>query len=233
VNGTVNRPRHPGWRLRAGLLLAAVLALPAWGVELAVKVEHEVSSLGADGVTRITRFGERLVRQDQQSWVSRILPPGAHDAQSHDAGGKNHKHMDVTAASRWVVRAADGSLRVRVVNAHDKVVVDVGAPDYANIGFDGQWTSASQLLDPTQLRRMKPLARPAPAGARWYEGGGRDLQVAVLWDEQAQYPRRIESIGRSGQQHSTMVVTREAMPAVLPWTQLQGYVQKEYSDLLD
>jgi hypothetical protein len=233
----VKRTRHPGWRLRSGLLLAGLLAglqaLPAWSAELALKVEHELISTGADGVTRITRFGERLVRQDAQSWVSRILPPGAHDEQAHEAGGKGHKHMDVTAASRWVVRAADGSLRVRVVNAHDKVVVDVGAPDYANIGFDGQWTSASQLLDPAQLRRMKPLARPAPAGARWYEGGSREVPVAVLWDEQAQYPRRIESSARSGQQRSTMVVTREAMPAVMPWTALQGYVQKEYSDLLD
>jgi len=30
-----------------------------------------------------------------------------------------------------------------------------------------------------------------------------------------------------------MVVTREKMPAVMPWTQLKGYEQKEYSDLLD
>jgi hypothetical protein len=215
------------------LPFVVMLSLPAAAQDLAIKVEHETTALSADGVTRITRFGERLVRRDNQSWIARILPAGAHEEADHAAGGKGHKHMDLAAAARWVVRDDAGKLRVRMVNKHEKLVVDVASVDYGNIGFDGQWTSASQLLDPQQIKRMKPLTRSAPAGARWYEGGGKDVRVQVLWDEKDLYPRRIDSANSAGTQRSTMIVTREAMPAALPWANLGAYVQKEYSDLLD
>jgi hypothetical protein len=215
-------------------LLAAGLSGAVAAQDLALLIEHESVSLGADGVTRIARFSERLVRRDANSWLARVLPPGAHEEADHQAGGKGHKHMDVAAASRWVQLGEDGRLRVRIVDAHEKKVVDVGAPDYANIGFDGRWATASQLLDPQQLKRMAPSKRAAPVGARWYESATpAGAKVQVLWDEQGGYPRRIESRSASGSGRSTMVSTREPMPAVLPWTTLGGYAQKEYSDLLD
>jgi len=201
--------------------------------DLALKIEHESTSLSADGVTLITRFSERLVRRDHQSWLSRIMPAAAHEEAEHSSGAKNHKHMDVNAASRWVVRGGDGKLRVRIVNAHEKLVVDVAPTDYGNIGFDGRWSTASQLVDPLQLQRMKASSRVAPAGTRWYEGGSRELRVMLLWDEKGQYPRRIESANAQGTQSSQMVVTREAMPERLPWTGLESFSQKEYADLLD
>lgn len=214
-----------------GLLLS--LGLLAQADDLALKIDHESTSLSADGVTRITRFSERLVRRDQQSWLSRIIPPGAHEEAEHQGAGKSHKHMDVNAASRWVVKGADGKLRVRIVNSHEKLVVDVPVTDYGNIGFDGRWSTANQLIDPMQLQRMKPSSRLAPAGARWYEGGNRDSRVWLLWDEKVQYPRRIESTNARGTQSSLMVVTRESMPDRLPWSGLESYAQKEYADLLD
>lgn len=215
----------------AVFLLSACLSSQA--DDLALKIDHETTSLSADGVTRITRFSERLVRRDQQSWLARIIPAGAHEETDHKAGGKSHKHMDVNAASRWVIQAADGKLRVRIVNDHEKLVVDVPATDYGNVGFDGRWSTANQLIDPAQLQRMKASSRQAPAGTRWYEGGGRDNRVWLLWDEKAQYPRRIESSNARGTQSSLMVVTREPMPDRLPWTGLEAYAQKEYADLLD
>lgn len=223
------------YSIARGVFLGCVLSSSCLGHadDLALKIDHESTVLSADGVTRITRFSERLVRRDNQSWLSRIVPPGAHEDADHQSGGKNHKHMDVNAAARWVIQGDDGKLRVRIVNVHEKLLVDVPATDYGNIGFDGRWTTASQLMDPAQVRRMKLSARPAPAGARWYESGSRDHRVQLLWDEKAQYPRRIESIHAKGTQSSRMVVTREAMPADLPWMGLASFSQKEYSDLLD
>lgn len=213
--------------------LLLFVGLLAQAEDLALKIEHESTSLSADGVTRVTRFSERLVRRDHQSWLSRIIPAGAHDETDDQGGGKSHKHMDVNAASRWVVKGADEKLRVRIVDGHEKLVVDVPPTDYGNIGFDGRWSTANQLIDPAQLQRMKLSVRPAPVGARWYEGGSRDTRVWLLWDEKAQYPRRIESANAKGTQSSLMVVTREAMPERLPWTGLATYSQKEYADLLD
>lgn len=201
--------------------------------DLALKIEHESTSLSADGVTRITRFSERLVRRDNQSWLSRIMPAAAHEDAEHSSGAKNHKHMDVNAASRWVVRGTDGKLRVRIVSAHERLVVDVTPTDYGNIGFDGRWSTASQLIDPLQLQRMKVSSRSAPVGTRWYAGANRDHRVMLLWDEKGQYPRRIESANAQGTQSSQMVVTREAMPESLPWMDLASFSQKEYADLLD
>lgn len=214
-------------------LLGILIAAPAVAGDLALKVEHDITTLGADGLTRTVRFGERLVRRDKQSWVERILPPHAHEAEEHKAGDKGHKHMDTSAAARWVQLGEDGKLRVRIVNGHERMIVDIAPVDYANIGFDGKWTTANQLLDPEQLKRMKVSSRSAPAGTRWYEGGTAQTRVQVLWDEKEQYPRRIESANPAGTSRSTLIATREAMPARLPWTRLDGYVQKEYSDLLD
>lgn len=215
------------------ILLVAATALPVAAQDLALLIEHDSTSLGPDGVTRTTRFSERLIRRDQQSWVARVIPPGAHEEAEHRAGDKSHKHMDLSAAARWIVRANDGKLQVRLVNQHDRMIVNVPPVDYANIGFDGNWTSASNLLDPNQIKKMKASTRTAPAGARWYEGGTKDAKVFVLWDETAQYPRRIESANTAGTRRNVMSVKREAMPSTLPWSQLKGFAEKEFSDLLD
>lgn len=220
-------------RLFLTAITSLFLAHAAQAEDLALRIDHEMVSVGADGITRISRFSERLTRRDSQSWNARILPPGAHEDADHQAGGKEHKHMDVSAAARWVTRSDDGKLRVRLVNPHERVIVDVAPVDYANIGFDGQWSTASTLVDPQQIKRMKPLTRQAPTGSRWYEGGGRNMKIQVLWDENAHYPRRIESSNTNGTQRASLSATREPMPSTLPWTQLTGYAQKEYSDLLD
>lgn len=218
-------------------LLALLLAAPAWAQEaapsLALKIEHSITTLSADGITRDVRYAERMVRQGDQVWLARVLPPHAHEAEEHAAGGKAHKHMDVAAAARWVQRGDDGALRVRLVNAHDQLVVDVPQPDWGNVGFDGQWAAARHLLDPAQIQRMKPLERTAPAGARWYQGGTAAMKVLVLWDAKGQFPLRVESSNTQGTSRSVTVATREPLPATLPWSQLAGFKQKEYSDLLD
>ena len=219
-----------GSLLIATLFSGASLAAPP---DLNLLVKHHMTELGADGVTRTVSFAERVYRRDGMVWIERVLPPEAHREADHAKGGHDHKHMDIAAAARWITKEGEQPVRIRLVNAHDKVVVNVPAAEYGNIGFDGKWTSASQLLDPEQLKRMKPAKRAAPAGTRWFEGGTRDTQVQVLWDESAAYPRRIESANTRGTQRSTMVVTRETMPGQMPWAGLKGYTQKEYADLLD
>lgn len=222
--------------MRVVLLLlvsaAAILSPPLRAQDLALQVEHVTTSVGSDGVTRITRFAERLVRRDGQSWLERILPPGAHDEAGHQAGSE-HKHMDASAAPRWVTRSADGKLVVRLVDVHGRRFFDVGPPDYANIGFDGKWTTASHLLDPLQVRKMMPVHVATAEGTRLYELAGRDHRVQVLWDEREQYPQRIESSNARGTLRSVLTATRIPMPPRMPWFALEGYRQQEYSDLLD
>lgn len=200
---------------------------------LSLLIEHQVRTLSADGITRELRYREQLTRQGTQVWLARLLPAQAHDEAEHHSGAKAHQHMDTAAAARWVQRQGDGQLTLRLVSAHERLLVDVPPAEWGQVGFDGQWANAQHLLDPAQLARMKPLARPAPAGARWYQGGSRTQPVQVLWDVQGQFPQRIESHNAQGSQRSITTARRQALPQRLPWTGLDGFAHKEYADLLD
>ncbi len=221
------------WGLTLAGSAQAAAATPAHPPALALHIEHHVHTVSADGVTRELRYSEQLLRQGEQIWLARILPHHAHSEDEHSSGAKAHKHMDIAAAARWVQRQGDGQLQVRLVNAHERLLVDVPPAEWGQVGFDGQWANAQHLLDPAQIARMKPLARPAPAGARWYQGGSSSQPVQVLWDIQGQFPQRIESHNAQGSQRSLTTARRQPLPSTLPWTQLSGYGHKEYADLLD
>ncbi|NTV11625.1 MAG: hypothetical protein HGA47_12765 [Zoogloea sp.] len=212
------------------LLLGCSLA---FAQDVQLRIQHSIHSVGADGITRDSSFSESLIRRDGVVWVQRIIPPGVHE--DHDSSEKagGHKHLDQSTSARWITRAADGKLRVRLVNAHERMTVDIGPADYANIGFDGNWESAWHLLDPRQLKTFKPLPRSAPAGSRWYGLEKGEQWVRVLWDDKLQLPRRVESGNHDGTLHKLMVAEPVAAPKQLPWNALAGYAAKEYSDLLD
>ena len=212
-------------------LLTPLLCVQA--KDLAIKIDYDTTATGTDGVTRITRYSDQLIRRDNDTWLVRVMPAGVHAETDHHQVDKGHKHMDTSTAARWVSRLNDGKLQVRLVNAHDKLVIDVPKTEFANINFDGDWANASQLLGTEQVRKMKPLADAAPAGQRWYEAQRNGLKVRVLWDEQQEFPRKIESTRAQGNYRSTVTVTPQSMPTSLPWTQLKTYQHKEYTDLLD
>lgn len=215
------------------LLLLSSSLMGVQAKDLAARIDYETLAIGADGVTRITRYSDQLIRRDNDSWLARQLPAGAHNGADHHKAEKGHKHMDIAAAARWVTRTDDGKLQVRLVNAHEKRVIDVPKTDYGNVGFDGEWSTASQLLGTDQVRKMKPLNLPAPAGSQWFEMARSPLTVRVLWDAQREFPLKIESTHSAGLYRSTVTATPQAMPSTLPWTQLKAYERKEYSDLLD
>lgn len=206
---------------------------PAHAKDLALKIDYDSTATGADGVTRTTRYSDLLIRRGNDSWYARVLPPHAHDEAEHAKGGKGHKHLDTNAAARWITRQNDGKILVRLVNAHEKMVVDIPKAEYSNIGFDGEWSTASQLLSTEQVKRMTALAIAAPQGARWYETRRANLTVRVLWDDLHEFPRKIESVGANGLYRSTVTAMPQAMPATLPWTQLKTFARKEYTDFLD
>lgn len=209
------------------------LTVRAADTDLNLLVEHDITEVGADGVTRAVHFQERVFRRNDMIWIERVIPDGAHEAGAHAEGGHEHKHMDLAAAARWITLDGGKTLRVRLVNAHDRVVVDVPAAEFGNVGFDGSWASARHLLDPRQLETMKPAAGDAPAGTRWYQAVSGPQTVRVLWDEKAGIPRRVQSNNAAGTSRKQMSAKDVAAPKSAPWTALGGYQQKEYSDYLD
>jgi len=202
---------------------------------LALRVQHELSSLGKDGVKRDASFAESVYRSGDTVWIERELPRGArhaHDEAEHAKSDRGHKHMDVSTAARWIERKPDGNLKVRLVSDETRKTFDVRPGDYGNIGFDGSWAAASHLLDPALLKTMK-ASGPARDGVQEYTARRGEQRVTVQWDIVGQYPRLVQSFNASGTEKKITRVTRVALPATAPWNRTRAYAQGDYTDLLD
>ena len=215
--------------------LAATATATDSGKPLALRVQHELSALGKDGVKRDVSFGERVYRNGDSVWIEREVPASvrhAHDEAEHAAGDKGHKHMDVSTAARWIERKPNGELNVRLVSDQMRKTFEVRQGDYGNVGFDGSWAAASHLLDPALLKTMKANG-PVRDGVQEYTARRGDERVTVQWDVAGQYPRLVQSLNTSGTQKKITRVTSVATPASAPWSRTRGYAQGDYSDLLD
>ena len=216
--------------LRAGLASLALLALPqahAQTVDLLVK--HSAASQGADGIKRSTEFSERVTRTPDSVWISRVLPTGLHSGHDHAKGGEAHRHLDLSTASRWITRAPNGDIALRLVPNDEKVLVTVTKTDYGNVGFDGSWAAAWSLIDPATLKRMK--AGPVAGDLTTYTLAEKGRMLKVVWNTKLQIPLRVES-SDAGSRRQTVVQVLGA-EASRPWDKLQGFTQKDYSDYLD
>jgi len=217
--------------LAAGLTVGAAQAAP----DLTLEVTHQSSAVGPDGILRSTAFSERVVRQGDTVWIERVMPPGAHQEHEHAKAqaenAKNHKHADLTAATRWIQRLPDGKLRLRLVAMHDKVVVDVAPAEYGTVGFDGDWLAAYHLIDPSVLKKLK-AAESTPQG-QWFENAKGANTIRVLWDAKREIPLQV--ISRSDQGRSNRSTTVRILNTMTqnPWGVTQKFSQKDYSDFLD
>ena len=214
----------------AVLAVAALLAgTAACAQEVELLVKHIAVSYGPDGVKRSTEFSERVLRAKDILWISRVLPKELHSDHDHAKGGKEHKHIDVTTASRWISREASGAVQMRLVPNDEKVVVAVSKTDYGNVGFDGSWAAAWSLVDPATLKRMKPVG--VAGDLTTYVQTVQDGSVKVVWNSKLQMPVSVESKDRTSRRQ-TLVQVVSSSPA-RPWEKLQGFTQKDYSDYLD
>jgi hypothetical protein len=218
------------------LVLSWVLSGAAQAApDVTLEVTHQSSALGTDGIKRSTVFTERVVRQGETVWIERLIPPGAHLEDDHSkakaGAAKDHKHADLSAATRWIQRLPDGKLKFRLVAMHDKVVVDIAPAEYGTVGFDGAWLAAYHLIDPAVLTKLK-AGENTPQG-QWFENAKGANTVRVLWDAKREIPLQV--ISQSDQGRSNRSTTVRVMNAMVsnPWTVTQKFAQKEYSDFLD
>ena len=211
--------------------------VPARLPDLDATVTHEFRQLGGDGVLRITRYEERLVRRDGHLWTERVLPQGL-PADDHGAdGGRRggHHHLDLARAARHLQR--DGrQVRVEFVDPGRKLVVAVPEPEWDNVAFDGSWERAAMGITADELGRLRPVQRPVPeAGLEWLGLEARGRFTRVLWDPALGTVRRIESGSNDGLAQRTIVLTPAVRSAsgALPWQRTTSFERKGYSDLLD
>ncbi len=224
-----------------GLLLRSVLLLPlfvitnqVWATPAdALRVEYHQWKLGKDGVRQEMSYSELLYRQPDSLWIEREVPEAAkrsHD--DHHHGGMGHKHADVTGAPLWIMRDAQGKLDVKLVDRHEKRLIEIAEAYYSNVGFDGHWIESWNLADPETLKKLKPT-KVSENGLETYEIQRGTQQITLVWNPAGQYAQSITAKDPQGLSGRTIKASEITSPKTLPWTQLGNYLSRDYSDLLD
>lgn len=216
--------------------LALLLTLGCAGAQAAAiqaELSFESTSVDVEGITRTYSYRDTLIRDEGHLWIQRQLP--AQPAQVH-AKHDPHEHEDLNIFTRprMIVPADAGAATLWVIDPELKRKVLMDISTYEMAGFSGQWAAEYSLLDPQRLGKMKRVARPdVPAGKQWYEDQRGEFVARVLWNEALQLPEIIESSRIDGRASSTTHLKLQTPPAVLPWQQLDGYQEIEFSDLGD
>ncbi|MFZ6843477.1 hypothetical protein [Undibacterium sp. RuTC16W] len=217
--------------------------------DLDLTIQYYSKVLTAEGVTREARYEEKMLRRPGHVWVVRVLPKNAMESHDDDktvskkkvalstapaSSATEHKHFNHVVIPRHVI-LENNKVRVEYVDAHSKDVVAIPPSEYENVNFDGSWDNSFYLLDPKLVQTIPYSAQvSAVAGARWREREKNGVYQRVLWDEKKQIPLVIESGDKAATFYRRVDVKPLAtLTRELPWQNLKGYAQKEYSDFLD
>jgi hypothetical protein len=212
-------------------LASVTLMVASWACaqDLELLVKHTAVVSGADGIKRSTEYAERVSRNKDNVWVSRVLQAKAHSDHDHAKGAKAHKHLDVSTASRWISKDAVGNAQISLVPNEQKVLVIVSKSDWENVGFDGSWDAAWGLIDPTSFKRMK--ASTETGNLTTYTLAEKGRNVKIVWNTTLRIPVLVESSDASARRQTSVQVLQVA--AVRPWDRLRNFEKKDYSDYLD
>jgi hypothetical protein len=217
----------------ATIAMQAAVAAPPLSAVLA----HEVTEQSADGVTRVTRYQERFIREGDNVWIERLLPEWTRgEAYARKVQlDQDHNELDVHVAPRLVRPAANGGASLLLVDPKRRATFSAGPEDFEHLGFSGRWNAELSLIDPASLGQMKRSPRPAEiSGAHWYEQETAADYTRILWSERLQFPLAIETGARDGRYTSrTSVRMASDKTPRRPWLQLRDYAAREMSDLGD
>jgi hypothetical protein len=209
-------------------------ALP--GAELDLSIHYFNRVLTSDGVVHESQYTEKMLRRRGHVWSYREIPARVAE---QDGGHEKHAHKEfnylVLPRHVSVDDQKNGKMSVEFVNFHEKQMVQILPTEYENVNFDGSWQNTFYLVAPDAISAM-PLSKlvSSVAQARWHEAKKNGLFQRVLWDEKNLVPLLIETGDQKNTFFQRITVSVNA-PRVkeLPWLQLQGYAQKDYSDFLD
>ncbi|MBV1776723.1 hypothetical protein KSF73_13490 [Burkholderiaceae bacterium DAT-1] len=198
---------------------------------LDVRLQHYSRELTTEGVTRETRFEEKLIRREDHVWVERVLPANA--AQKDDDHGHDHKELNVGVLPHHIY-LRNKQLQLELIRREEREIVSVPQGEFGNVSFDGNWNNHFYLIDPARIKNMKscPDKGSVPA-VRCYVEQQKNGTLKVLWHPDNQFPEVLEF--QSNDHRKIRRITSSAITSgkVAPWLNLKGYAAREYSDFLD
>jgi hypothetical protein len=217
---------------------AFLIAQSTFAAPLAAIMTFESMALTADGVKKQTHFQELFIRDTNLVWSERIIPMSVqhdnHDEKSNSQEQHNHEHnLNFATAGKWLVRGTGDKINFRFVRKEDKTIIAPRESEYGTLGFDGVWETAYYVANRNALKKMTPLKKAAPNGAKWYEKMTAHEFTRILWDEKNEIPLSIESGTLDGNSNNKITLAITPAPFPLPWSALGSYQTIAYEDLLD
>ncbi len=217
---------------------ALLFAQSTCAAPLAAIMTFESMTMTADGVKKQTHFQELFIRDTNLVWSERIIPKSVHhhdhDEESNSQEKHDHKHnLNFATAGKWLVRENGDKINFRFVRKEDKTIIAPRDSEYGTLGFDGVWETAYYLANRNALKKMTPLKKSAPNGAKWYEKKTAHEFTRILWDEKNEIPLSIESGTFDGSSNNKITLAITPAPSPLPWSALGSYRTIAYEDLLD
>ncbi len=216
--------------------------------DLDLRISYYSKVVTAEGVTREARYQDKMLRRQAHVWLERVVAnkSAAHEAHDHKVEVKKvsnpkaaqslteHKHFNPVLIPRHIQLVA-GKTEIEFIDAQEKMRVSVPSAEYNNVNFDGSWNNTYYLLDPAMLKEMKLSSiKSNMEDAVWYEREKNGIFQKVLWHSKKQIPLIVESGDKAGQFYQRVEVQiADKTQVQLPWTNLKGYIQKEYADFLD
>ncbi len=222
-----------------------LLAALAWSApsgaavpDIDVLLSYQSHAVSRNGITKESRFQERLIRREGHIWTERVLPQSIYKKHDLETAAEHaaHEHFDFESAARLLTRDANGKMQLDYVDTARTTVVRVPPTEYGATGFGSSWTSAASLVEPAAIAAMKKLPKASPvAGASWYEESKGRHYNRVLWSDKLQIALEIESGTRDGAvlRRTTVKLQPPTPAARLPWLGLAKLQQKEYDDFMD
>jgi hypothetical protein len=211
--------------VRATLVLAAMLAQAgvASAQPLSAVVTHEATEHGADGVTRSTRFQERLYRDDEQVWITRVGVTARRATSDHD--------LELGTLTRWLRRDRAG-VHAALVSPEAKLVVELEPASFETFGISANWEEASALAD---LRGLTPGTLDRSTGGRWYERRSATSVYRVLWSDALGIALMIEARSVDGRKTTriTVAIQPQAWSSAASVANVASFRHVDRSDLGD
>ena len=202
------------------------------GSDMDMTVKYFNREITTDGVLRESSYAEKMIRRKGHVWSQRILPRNT----KNDPEASNHEHRDFNYIVLPRHVSFDGNnIAVEFIDTHERQIIYIAPTEYENINFDGSWSNTFYLVNPDYIAEMPITSRSSSVtNAQWHESSKNGMFQRVLWNTKLNIPLIIESGDQAGNYlHRVEVQPSTMMVKNLPWNDLQGYTQKEYSDFLD
>ncbi len=207
-----------------GCMLLFSVNVPVYAAD-AYRVDYQIETQHANGVTNIQKYSEKMIRDDQNVWIERL------NLQHDDSAHEQHDHQhDFSSAIQWIEQSPDQRLTIRYVLPDSKLVVPLQRVDMEMLGIHQCWRCYHDVFDRQQLARQAPQKQGSLFNYQWDEQGKHHQ---LIWDVQENIVKHYIYHNPVTRYRKQISVSKLASDIAAPWEVVQQYSQRDYADFSD